>query len=105
MDHIRILKRAFSITTSYRALWVFGILVALTAGGNFSGGSNGGGGSGGPGSGSGTGLPTVSPEVLNAIIIAGIVIICHLRGAAAGRPRHHRALRRRDRPHPHGRSA
>jgi hypothetical protein len=34
MDHIRILKRAFEITRRYRALWIFGILLALTTGGN-----------------------------------------------------------------------
>ena len=45
MDHMRILQRAFAITRDYRALWVFGILLALTSGGG--GGSPGGGGSGG----------------------------------------------------------
>jgi hypothetical protein len=30
MDHIKILKRAWQIVWSYRALWIFGILVALT---------------------------------------------------------------------------
>lgn len=48
MDHIKILKRAFNITWVYRALWVFGIILALTTGGN--GGNSGqaadGGGSG-----------------------------------------------------------
>lgn len=34
MDHIKILKRAFNITWVYRALWVFGIILALTTGGN-----------------------------------------------------------------------
>ncbi len=38
MDHIKILKRAFNITWVYRALWVFGIILALTTGGN--GGNN-----------------------------------------------------------------
>lgn len=42
MEHFKILKRAFDTTWNYKALWVFGILVALTAGGGgFSGsGSN-----------------------------------------------------------------
>ncbi len=44
MDHIRILRRAFQITRAYRALWLFGILVALTAA---RGGSSNGGGGGG----------------------------------------------------------
>src|SRR5690606_30981902 len=39
MDHITVLKRAWRITWSYRALWFFGFLLALTTAG-------GGGGSG-----------------------------------------------------------
>jgi hypothetical protein len=73
MDHIRILKRAFSITTSYRALWIFGILLALTTGGNAPGSS--GGGEGGTGSGTWE-WPIISPEVLNALIIAGVMVLC-----------------------------
>lgn len=45
MDYVKILKRAFSITWNYRALWVFGIILALTAGGganaNFGNWNNG----------------------------------------------------------------
>ena len=41
MNHINILKRALNITINYRALWIFGILLALTSG---SGSGNGGGG-------------------------------------------------------------
>lgn len=37
MNHMRILKRAWDILWSYKTLWVFGILLALTAGGTFSG--------------------------------------------------------------------
>ena len=33
MDQIRVLKRAWEITWRYRALWVFGIILALTTGG------------------------------------------------------------------------
>ena len=71
MDHIRILKRAFSVTTSYRALWIFGILLALVSGGDFSGSS------GGDGSGDGS-FPNfeLSPEALNALIVAGVVALC-----------------------------
>lgn len=48
MDHIRILKRALEITWFYRALWVFGFILALTTpGGNSNGGSGGSGGGGG----------------------------------------------------------
>ena len=78
MDHIRILKRAFSITTSYRALWIFGILLALTVGGRYSG--SGGGGSGGGGGGGSTGpntfhWPVISPQVVNALIVAGVLLL------------------------------
>ena len=41
MDHIKILKRAFNITWVYRALWVFGIILALTTGGNSGSSSQG----------------------------------------------------------------
>lgn len=43
MDPIKILKRAWQILWNYRALWVFGVILALTVGGA-RGGSNGGGG-------------------------------------------------------------
>ena len=39
MNHIKILKRALNITVNYRALWIFGMLLALTSG---SGSGNGG---------------------------------------------------------------
>ncbi len=72
MDHFKILKRAFSITLDYRALWVFGILLVLTTAGS-GGGSNGGGdGYNGPSSG---GWPDIPPGVISALIIAGIVLL------------------------------
>jgi hypothetical protein len=37
MDHIGILRRAWNITWNYRALWVFGFLLALTTGGGSGG--------------------------------------------------------------------
>ncbi len=71
MDHIQILKRAFSITTTYRALWVFGILLALTAGSQAGGGGNDGGGAGpGPRE-----WPTLSPEAMTGLIAAGAVVL------------------------------
>jgi hypothetical protein len=33
MDHIKVLKRAFQITWNYKALWIFGIILALTVAG------------------------------------------------------------------------
>lgn len=41
MNHVQILKRSWTITWKYRALWVLGFLLALTSGG---GGGSGGGG-------------------------------------------------------------
>jgi len=41
MDHVKVLKRAWEILWRYRALWVFGIiLAALTTGGGGGGGGN-----------------------------------------------------------------
>ena len=37
MDHTRILGRALRITWRYRALWVFGIILALVSGGGGTG--------------------------------------------------------------------
>lgn len=48
MDTLRIIRRSFEITWLYRALWVFGILLALPTprgGGNNAGGGGGGGSS------------------------------------------------------------
>lgn len=41
MNHTQILKRAWNILWSYKMLWVFGILLAITAGGGGSNGANG----------------------------------------------------------------
>ena len=82
MDHFKILKRAFGITWNYRVLWVFGVLLALTttsprggssAGGGGGGGGNGGGGLNPPGD---FHLPELSPEWINGLITAGIVLAC-----------------------------
>ena len=37
MDHVKVLKRAWEILWRYRVLWVFGIILALTAGGGTPG--------------------------------------------------------------------
>ncbi len=54
MDHMNILKRSWAILWSYKALWIFGIIIALLtispSGGG--GGGGGGGGSGTPSAGS-----------------------------------------------------
>ena len=46
MDPIKILKRAWLVLWNYKALWIFGIILALTVGGGYSG-SGGGGNTGG----------------------------------------------------------
>ena len=40
MDHINILKRAWNILWRYRALWIFGIILAMTVTGGSGGGSS-----------------------------------------------------------------
>jgi hypothetical protein len=40
MDPIKILRRAWYILWSYRALWVFGLVLALAAGSSYNGGNN-----------------------------------------------------------------
>lgn len=40
MDHANILKRSWTIMWEYRALWIFGVLLALSGGSNFSGVNN-----------------------------------------------------------------
>ncbi len=49
MDHIKILKRALKITWDYKALWIFGIILALTVASGGGGGNGGGSGSTPPG--------------------------------------------------------
>lgn len=41
MDHFKIIKRAWNITWSYKVLWAFGFLLALTTGGMSGGGGSG----------------------------------------------------------------
>ncbi len=77
MDHIKILKRAFTISWNYRVLWIFGILLALTTA--RGGGNNGGGGGGGSRSGVMTnGFPniTLSQQTANTLIAVGISLVC-----------------------------
>lgn len=85
MDYMRIIRRSFEITWVYRALWIFGIILALTTPGG--GGSNGGGGGGGGGGGSsflghpgmaGLGQPLVyDPQftAIMALIIALMILL------------------------------
>jgi hypothetical protein len=83
MDHLKILKRAFDITLHYRALWVFGILLALTTASNRGGGGNGGGGGGGGGSSqlpslhlASLQLPEITAQVRNTFLGVIVLLIC-----------------------------
>jgi hypothetical protein len=92
----KILKRAWYILMDYRTLWIFGVLLALTAGGGgaFNMARSGGGRSSQPSSSQGgngsfppdiNGLPSidgiiedigVAPETINLLIGVGIGLIC-----------------------------
>jgi hypothetical protein len=81
MNHTKILKRAFSITWNYRALWVFGILLALTlTHGSWNGGGNSGGNMNGNNYNGGQGFsfqwPGFNTPAINTIISIGIALIC-----------------------------
>jgi len=78
MDHFRVLKRAFEITWRYRALWVFGILVALTAS---RGGGNGGqplfrGNGDFPSLSGELAIPEIPPQVVGMWVALGLGLVC-----------------------------
>jgi hypothetical protein len=86
MNHINILKRAFNITVNYRALWIFGMVLALTTG---SQSFNGGGGNSSSSSTNNTtpqfnpqhpfsGFPqfSLTPAVTNMLIGIAIALAC-----------------------------
>ena len=85
MNHINILKRALNITVNYRALWIFGMLLALTTG---SGSGNGGGSSSSSSSPNNDPnfnwqnpfgeFPQLSPELANMWIGIAIGLACLL---------------------------
>jgi hypothetical protein len=74
MDYINILKRALDVSWNYRALWLFGALVALTAGGAANPGSS----SVNWRTAAGDFPPgfSLSPEMVNTLISIGIAIVC-----------------------------
>ncbi len=88
MDYGKVLKRAWETTWRYRALWIFGIILALTTASG-AGGSGGGGGGGG-GNGHRGFLPPedfswrlselpwhqIPARVANTMILAGAVVAC-----------------------------
>lgn len=77
MNHMKIIQQAWATTWRYKALWIFGILLALSSGG---GGGAGGGNSGAQFSGNGGEWSGPSswpfPEIGSGVIIATIVALC-----------------------------
>ena len=87
MDHIKVLKRAWETTWRYRALWIFGIILALTTASGSRGGGGGGSGSGGNGNGNGGSnggfppfgglpVPEITPQAVTILIAVGIALAC-----------------------------
>ena len=82
MDHIKILKRAFHITFDYRALWIFGVFLALTTSiqrGNGNGGGGGGGGGGGflpSGHLADLHFPSITAQAINSILSIILLLSC-----------------------------
>ncbi|MEW5960537.1 MAG: hypothetical protein AB1801_22670 [Chloroflexota bacterium] len=78
MNHLDLLKRAFQITWRYRALWLFGFVLALCGGSGGGGGSNFNvpGGSGGDFEELGDlpNMPDLDPDLIIAVI-AGVVVL------------------------------
>lgn len=79
MDYVKVLKRAWEITWHYRALWIFGIILALTTGRNVGGG----GGDGGRGiqynldqGDLPRNLPEIIPQVVPILIGIGAGLAC-----------------------------
>lgn len=67
MDQMKVLKRAWNILWSYKALWIFGIIVALTTSAGSGGASNSRAVMDGGGSGQGSGLITPPGDVQRAL--------------------------------------
>jgi hypothetical protein len=83
MNQLKILERAFDIVKRYRALWLFGVLLAITSAGGGSGGGN----SGGQGLVNFGNVPRGTiPEPIAALFIPaalGLVLVASLLGIAA----------------------
>jgi hypothetical protein len=73
MDYLKILRRALEITWRYRALWIFGIILALTAGG---GGWNGGGGGSTGDRNVEITPPHIPQELWLALVTVAIAVVC-----------------------------
>jgi hypothetical protein len=81
MDHIRLLRRAFDIVRSYRVLWIFGFLLALTTSHGTNGSNSGYRFNNNPSNGNnpfpnGFSWPSLPQNVQNGIIGLSIGLIC-----------------------------
>jgi hypothetical protein len=79
MDHLKILKRSFSITWNYRVLWVFGFLLALTTsrgGGSSNSGFQFSGNEFNGSQGFPNVFPGISAPILSAILTIGLALLC-----------------------------
>jgi hypothetical protein len=84
MDYVKVLRRAGEITWRYRALWVFGIILALTTGGGATplrGGGNGGvryvvNGEDLFGPGGEFPIPEGPPNIVGILIAVGVALAC-----------------------------
>ena len=76
MDHIKVLKRAWETTWRYRALWIFGIILALTTGGRSWSAARGDGGRGFQYNLDRGDIPEIPPQVMSILIAVGIGLAC-----------------------------
>ncbi|MBI3913990.1 MAG: hypothetical protein HY327_07370 [Chloroflexi bacterium] len=75
MDYGKLLSRSFEVTRKFRALWLFGFLLALFSGGT-SGGGGGGAGNGGSSRGAAPNLPNIGGLDAQVGIAIGIAVAC-----------------------------
>lgn len=80
MDHFKILRRAYRITLDYRALWVFGILLALFSVASGSPGGGGGGGGGGSNGSGGFDFPVPGEPALGVAAAVFVALLCVVLG-------------------------
>lgn len=86
MNHIDILKRAFTITWRYRPLWVFGFFLALCGGGGGGGGGNfnfSGNRNNFDGFGNIPNIPEIDPSLIIGLVIGLILLIILLAALGA----------------------
>ena len=75
MDHVKVLKRAWEIIWRYRVLWVFGIILALTAGGSWPT-ARGDGGTGFQYNLDRGDIPEIPSQIVSTLIAIGLGLAC-----------------------------